>query len=180
MLAVWQGCQEYYYKCISRKAQFTVAMSAPSKVTSFRQLSVFSLSQNQQLRYKLTSPCFSATFYKGGQFHDFLSASPSKHVCFKREEPRWKGRVGCLESVPIHLDKSQPVLQIRRDDRDNLGIISHTVIILNIGTDRSEQTVQTLIRLLLKEQSDQGLLCLLFCLHLLNTILHCKIQLFQL
>ena len=55
-----------------------------------------------------------------------------------------------------------------------------TVIILNIGTDRSEQTVQTQIRLLIKEQSDQGLLCLLFCLHLLNTILHCKIQLFQL
>ena len=53
-----------------------------------------------------------------------------------------------------------------------------TVIILNIGTDRSEQTVQTQIRLLLMEQSDQGLLCLLFCLHLLNTILHCKIQLF--
>ena len=52
-----------------------------------------------------------------------------------------------------------------------------TVIILNIGTDRSEQTVQTQIRL---EESDQGLLCLLFCLHLLNTILHCKIQLFQL
>ena len=55
-----------------------------------------------------------------------------------------------------------------------------TVIILNIGTDRSKQTVQTQIRLLLMEQSDQGLLCLLFCLHLLNTILHCKIQLFQL
>ena len=55
-----------------------------------------------------------------------------------------------------------------------------TVIILNIGTDRSEQTVQSQIRLLLMEQSDQGLLCLLFCLHLLNTILHCKIQLFQL
>ena len=56
----------------------------------------------------------------------------------------------------------------------------NTVIILNIGTDRSEQTVQTQIRLLLMEQSDQGLLCLLFCLHLLNTILQCKIQLFQL
>ena len=55
-----------------------------------------------------------------------------------------------------------------------------TVIILNIGTDRSEQTVQTQIRLLLMEQSDQGFLCLLFCLHLLSTILHCKIQLFQL
>ena len=52
-----------------------------------------------------------------------------------------------------------------------------SVIILNIGTDRSEQTVQTQIRLLLMEQSDQGLLCLLFCLHLLNTILHCKVQL---
>ena len=51
----------------------------------------------------------------------------------------------------------------------------NTVIILNIGTDRSEQTVQTQIRLLLMEQSDQGLLCLLFCMHLLNTILHCKI-----
>ena len=60
------------------------------------------------------------------------------------------------------------------------NILRYTVIILNIGTDRSEQTVQTLIRLLLMEQSDQGLLCLLFCLHLLNTILHCKIQLFQL
>ena len=60
------------------------------------------------------------------------------------------------------------------------GIQIHTVIILNIGTDMSEQTVQTQIRLLLMEQSDQGLLCLLFCLHLLNTILHCKIQLFQL
>ena len=58
-------------------------------------------------------------------------------------------------------------------------IIAYTVIILNIGTDRSEQTVQTQIRLLLMEQSDQGLLCLLFCLHLLNTILHCEIQLFQ-
>ena len=43
-----------------------------------------------------------------------------------------------------------------------------TVIILNIGTDRSEQTVETQIRLLLMEQSDQGLLCLLFCLHLLT------------
>ena len=57
---------------------------------------------------------------------------------------------------------------------------SLTVIILNIGTDRSEQTVQTQIRLLLMEQSDQGLLCMLFCLHLLNTILHCKIQLIKL
>ena len=59
-------------------------------------------------------------------------------------------------------------------------VSASTVIIWNIGTDRSEQTVQTQIRLLLKEQSDQCLLCLLFCLHLLNAILHCKIQLFHL
>ena len=61
-----------------------------------------------------------------------------------------------------------------------LIMIYGTVIILNIGTDRSEQTVQTQIRLLLKEQSDQCLLCLLFCLHLLNPISHFKIQLFHL
>ena len=48
--------------------------------------------------------------------------------------------------------------------------IQSTVIIWSIETDRAEQTAQTQIRLLLKEQSDQGLLCLLFCLHLLNTI----------
>ena len=41
-----------------------------------------------------------------------------------------------------------------------------TVVILNFQTDRSGQTVQTQIRLLLEEQSDQGLHCLLFHLHL--------------
>ena len=40
-----------------------------------------------------------------------------------------------------------------------------TVMILNFRTDRSGQTVQTQIRLLLEEQSDQGLHCLLFHLH---------------
>ena len=36
---------------------------------------------------------------------------------------------------------------------------------LSFRTDRSGQTVQTQIRLLLEEQSDQGLHCLLFHLH---------------
>ena len=40
-----------------------------------------------------------------------------------------------------------------------------TVMILSFGRDRSGQTVQTQIRLLLEEQSDQGLHCLLFHLH---------------
>ena len=48
-----------------------------------------------------------------------------------------------------------------------------TVKLPSSGTDRSELTVQTQIRLLLKEQSDQGL----HCLHLLDTLLHCKTNL---
>ena len=43
-----------------------------------------------------------------------------------------------------------------------------TVQILCIGTDRSQQAVQTKIRLLLKKQSDQGLRCLPFHQHLLD------------
>ena len=45
-----------------------------------------------------------------------------------------------------------------------------TVIIQSFLTDRSGQTVQTQIRLLLEEQSDQGLHCLLFNLHLFDEI----------
>ena len=41
-------------------------------------------------------------------------------------------------------------------------------MILRFRPDRSRQTVQTKIRLLLEEQSDQGLHCLLFALHLFN------------
>ena len=41
-----------------------------------------------------------------------------------------------------------------------------TVLILSFRTDMSGQTVQTQIRLLLVEQSDQGLHCLLYHLHL--------------
>ena len=40
-----------------------------------------------------------------------------------------------------------------------------TVMILSFWTYRSGQTVQTEIRLLLEEQSDQGIHCLLFHLH---------------
>ena len=40
-----------------------------------------------------------------------------------------------------------------------------TVMILSFRTDRSWQTVQTQIRLLQEEQSDQGLHCLLLYLH---------------
>ena len=53
-----------------------------------------------------------------------------------------------------------------------------TVQILCIGTDRSQQTVQTKIRLLLKKQSDQGLRCLTFHQHLLGAFTQCYIKLF--
>ena len=45
---------------------------------------------------------------------------------------------------------------------------SITVMIKSFRTDRSRQTVQTQIRLLLEEQSDQGLHCLLFNMHLFD------------
>ena len=50
-------------------------------------------------------------------------------------------------------------------------VCSSTVMILSFRTDRPGQTVQTQIRLLLEEQSDQGLHCLLFRLHRLDTLL---------
>ena len=43
-------------------------------------------------------------------------------------------------------------------------------MILNFRTDRSGQTVQTQTRLLLEEQSDKGLHCLLFHLHVFDKI----------
>ena len=46
------------------------------------------------------------------------------------------------------------------------------------GTDRSQQTVQTKIRLLLKKQSDQDLRCLPFYQHLLDALMQCYIKLF--
>ena len=46
-----------------------------------------------------------------------------------------------------------------------------TVMTLNLRTDRSGQTVQTQIRLLLDDRAvDQGLHCLLFHLHLFDEI----------
>ena len=48
--------------------------------------------------------------------------------------------------------------------------VYHTVMTLSFQTDRTWQTVQTQIRLLLEEQSDQGLHCLLFHLYLFDEI----------
>ena len=53
-----------------------------------------------------------------------------------------------------------------------------TVMILSFRTDWSGQIVQTQIRLLLEEQSDQGLHCLQYCLHLLDALLYGKTSFF--
>ena len=50
---------------------------------------------------------------------------------------------------------------------------------LSFRTDRSGQTVQTQIRLLLEEQSDQGLHYLQFCLNPLNALLYGKTSFFK-
>ena len=47
-------------------------------------------------------------------------------------------------------------------------------MILSFQTDRSGQTAQTQIRLLLEEPSDQGRHCLLFHLHLVDALLYGK------
>ena len=57
--------------------------------------------------------------------------------------------------------------------------MERTVKILCIGTDRSQQTVQTKIRLLLKKQSDQGLRCLPLHQILLDALMQCYIKLYQ-
>ena len=53
----------------------------------------------------------------------------------------------------------------------NNFVVRITVFILSFRTDRPGQTVQTQIRLLLEEQSDQGLHCLQFPLYLLDALL---------
>ena len=61
----------------------------------------------------------------------------------------------------------------KRCNNVNIGMLEITVmILLSFQTDRPGQTVQTQIRLLLEEQSDQGLHCLPFRLHHLNSLLY--------
>ena len=52
------------------------------------------------------------------------------------------------------------------------GIFLKYCDFLSIWADKFEQIVQTLIRLLQKEQSDQGLHCLPFSFHLSDALLH--------
>ena len=57
-------------------------------------------------------------------------------------------------------------------EKKTYPIETYYVIFHSIWTDRSGQTVQTQIRLLLQVQSDQDLHCLDFCLHHLEISHH--------
>ena len=76
--------------------------------------------------------------------------------------------------LALHSQTPIPTALSRQPKKD----CSNTVQIPCIGTDRSQQTVQTKIRLLLKKQYDQGLRCLPFHYHLLDALMQYYIKLF--
>ena len=89
------------------------------------------------------------------------------------------GSVSKMRDVKVRQDEKTTQDDVHFQQRtENRFVNIHTVQILCIGTDRSQQTVQTKIRLLLKKQSDQGLRCLSFRQHLLDALMHCYVKLF--
>ena len=93
--------------------------------------------------------------YSGIDLFIYLSRNISRHISV---------------DTYIHTDIHTYGTRIRRGL--GLSLPSPTIMILSFRTDRSGQTVQTQIRLLLEEQSDQGLHCLPFRLHLLDSLLY--------
>ena len=72
----------------------------------------------------------------------------------------------------MELVKKKKKYMFKANSIVNLEILS-TVMILSFRTDMPGKTVETLIRLLLEEeQSDQGLHCLPFRLHRLDSLLY--------
>ena len=73
-------------------------------------------------------------------------------------------------NIVYHLISEKKIYQFQTYRPKNELFLA-TVMTLSFRTDRSGQTVQTQIRLLLEVQSDQGLHCLLFHLHHFDKIL---------
>ena len=73
--------------------------------------------------------------------------------------------VKAIEMCILTINKVYKKLPVLRYPKEKI-----TVMILSFRTDRPGQTVQTQIRLLLEEQSDQGLHCLPFRLHRLDSL----------
>ena len=80
-----------------------------------------------------------------------------------------------MEFNPVALRKAKIVYNFGISECKRMKS-SGFVQILYVGTDRSQQTVQTKIRLLLKKQSDQGLRSLPFHQHLLDALMQCYIK----
>ena len=59
------------------------------------------------------------------------------------------------------------------------SIVTVFALLTTMMTDMSGQKVQTQVRLLLEEQSDQGLHCLLFHLHHFDKVSQCLASLFE-
>ena len=101
-------------------------------------------------------------------FFHFLSGQPS-FVCFAPLNGNHCYNMLSLQQLLCPKVPSSPIhcpLYSLHFTFCSLGSMGSTIMILSFRTDRSGQTVQTQIRLLIEEQSDQGLRCLLFHLHL--------------
>ena len=101
-------------------------------------------------------------------------------------------KYGSFEDLPLYYDilcllrglLHRPYLCYSKCDRRCIHcymyiVYRHTVMILSFRTYMPGQTVQTQIRLLLEEQSDQGLHCLPFRLHRLDSLLCGRATLFK-
>ena len=75
----------------------------------------------------------------------------------------------------IHTDKPKPICP-PPPTFSKLGhkkeMTRNSTLILSFLTDRIGQIVNTQIKLIQEEQSDQGCHCLLFCLHLFQTLVY--------
>ena len=73
-----------------------------------------------------------------------------------------------IRSVPLfsHMQRASFIMTWLKSDYQD------TVMTISFWTDRSGQTLQAKIRLLLEEQSEQGLHCLLFHLNLASFCLN--------
>ena len=90
--------------------------------------------------------------------HSFTLESPKDGKCLHtiecaRHQGQTQGHLDLKQTCSRHSFHAQP------------KSLFHTVMTLSFRTDKSAQTVQTQIGLLLEKQSDQGLHCLLLHLH---------------
>ena len=95
-----------------------------------------------------------------------------KYVISQGEKPFFSSK----QSEMIHKKMKRRIdqtkhIQAEREQRV-LTFTLTTVMILSFRADVPRQTVQTQIRLLLEEQSDQGLHCLPLRLHSLDSLLY--------